>query len=47
MRNDVLKISISRINALKKARKRLSLTQQDVARLLDVNQSIISRIETK
>jgi len=46
MGNDVLKISISRIDALKKARKRLSLTQQDVARLLDVNQSIISRIET-
>lgn len=41
-----MKISISRRDALKKARKRLSLTQQDVARLLDVNQSIISRIET-
>ncbi|SVE51278.1 uncharacterized protein METZ01_LOCUS504132, partial [marine metagenome] len=43
---NTLKISISRREALKKARKGLSLTQEDVARLLNVNQSIISRIET-
>ena len=33
-------------DSLKRTRKKLGLTQHDVARIINVNQSVISRIET-